>query len=45
MTEKTVEIGIITVPKPEDLIAAPGERIAPVFRKLTERETKDYIDL
>jgi len=45
MTEKTIEIGIITVPKPEELIASPGERIKPVFRTLSEREIKDYLDL
>lgn len=45
MTEKTIEIGIITVPKPEDLVASPGERVQPVFRTLSEREIRDYLDL
>jgi 20S proteasome subunit alpha 2 len=44
MTEKTIEIGIVTVPKPEDLVAMPGERLKPVFRKLNEREIKDYLE-
>lgn len=40
MTEKTIELAVVTVPKPEDLEIKSGERIKPVFRKLTEREIK-----
>lgn len=45
MTEKTIEIGVVTVPAPEDLVAPPGERVKPVFRKLTEEEVRDYLAL
>lgn len=47
MTEKTIEIGVITVPTPEEL-AEPrigGERVKPVFRKLTEEQVRDYLAL
>ena len=45
MTEKTIEIGVITVPTPESLVVPPGGRPKPVFRKLTEEEVKDYLAL
>ncbi|CDZ97589.1 20s proteasome subunit [Phaffia rhodozyma] len=45
MTEKTIEVGVVTVPKAEDLEVRNGERIKQVFRKLTEREIKDYLDM
>ena len=50
MTEKTIELGVITVPTPEELErhAAAGENAAtmrpkPTFRKLTEEEVRDYL--
>ena len=47
MTEKTIEIGIITVPTAEELAVEPlgGERAKPVFRKLTEEQVRDYLAL
>lgn len=47
MTEKTIEIGIVTVPTAEELAAVPlgGERAKPVFRKLTEEQVRDYLAL
>ncbi|KAG9128231.1 Proteasome subunit alpha type-2 [Ceratobasidium sp. 392] len=41
MTEKTIEIGVVTVPTAEELAEVPlgGERAKPVFRKLTEEQT------
>jgi 20S proteasome subunit alpha 2 len=49
MTEKTIEIGVITVPTIEELEAGKegGEsgRPRPAFRKLTEEEVKDYLAL
>lgn len=46
MTEKTIEIGIVTVPSgPEDLKAEVGGRVGPRFRKLSEAEVKDYLAL
>jgi 20S proteasome subunit alpha 2 len=50
MTEKTIELGVITVPTPEELErhVAAGEnagtmRPKPTFRKLTEEEVRDYL--
>lgn len=46
MTEKTIEIGVITVPSAEDLEAGKIEgtgRTKPTFRKLTEEEVRDYL--
>lgn len=46
MTEKTIEVGILTVPKPgENDIGPGGDRSKGAFRKLSEREVKDYLDL
>ncbi|QRW18988.1 20S proteasome subunit [Rhizoctonia solani] len=40
MTEKTIEIGVVTIPTAEELAEVPvgGERVKPVFRKLTEEQ-------
>lgn len=50
MTEKTVEIGIVTVPTQAELdaaalIGAETARPKPTFRKLTEEEVRDYLAL
>lgn len=49
MTEKTIEIGVITVPTPEELeankVGAETGRPKPTFRKLTEEEVRDYLAL
>ncbi|KAF5334048.1 hypothetical protein D9611_014817 [Ephemerocybe angulata] len=49
MTEKTIEIGVITVPTPEELEAESPDgitgRVKPTFRKLTEEEVRDYLSL
>lgn len=45
MTPDTIEIGIVTVPTPEQLIVPEGERMKPAFRKLSEEEVKDYLSL
>lgn len=45
MTEKTIEIGVVTVPAPEDRVPPTGGRIKPSFRKLTEEEVRDYLAL
>ena len=49
MTEKTIEIGVVTVPTPEELEAnrmgAESGRPKPTFRKLTEEEVRDYLAL
>lgn len=49
MTEKTIEIGVVTVPTAADLEAGKigGEtgRPKPTFRKLTEEEVRDYLAL
>ncbi|KAG9317561.1 nucleophile aminohydrolase [Chiua virens] len=49
MTEKTIEIGVVTVPTVDELDTAKdgGEtaRPRPTFRKLTEEEVKDYLAL
>lgn len=45
MTPETIEIGIVTVPTPEQLIVPAGERMKPTFRKLSEEEVKDYLSL
>lgn len=49
MTEKTIEIGVITVPTPEELEALDSDGLTghpkPTFRKLTEEEVRDYLSL
>lgn len=49
MTEKTIEIGVVTVPTPEELeagkVGAESGRPKPTFRKLTEEEVRDYLAL
>lgn len=48
MTEKTIEIGVVMVPTPEELEASavgPNVRPKPTFRKLTEEEVRDYLAL
>ena len=48
MTEKTIEIGVVTVPSPAELEAGKVEgtgRYKPTFRKLTEEEVRDYLAL
>jgi 20S proteasome subunit alpha 2 len=49
MTEKTIEIGVITVPTAAELemgkIGGETGRPKPTFRKLTEEEVKDYLSL
>lgn len=45
MTEKTIEIGIVTVPTAEQMQQKSGERLPPTIRKLTEAEVKDYLAL
>lgn len=49
MTEKTIEIGVVTVPTPEDLEAENRDgatgRVKPTFRKLSEEEVRDYLAL
>jgi len=45
LTEKTIEIGVVTVPSAEDLVVPAGGRPKPTFRKLTEEEVKDYLAL
>nr|VWP00690.1 Calcineurin subunit B (Calcineurin regulatory subunit) (Protein phosphatase 2B regulatory subunit) [Ganoderma boninense] len=46
MTEKTIEIGVVTVPSDAELAAGKIEgtgRVKPTFRKLTEEEVRDYL--
>ena len=50
MTEKTIELGVVTVPTEEELqafkdsVATAGtSRPKPTFRKLTEEEVRDYL--
>jgi 20S proteasome subunit alpha 2 len=49
MTEKTIEIGVVTVPTPAELeegkIGGETGRPKPTFRKLTEEEVRDYLAL
>lgn len=45
MTEKTIEIGIATVPTAEQMEIKSGERLPATFRKLTEAEVRDYLAL
>lgn len=48
MTEKTIEIGVVTVPTPEELeisAVGPNVRPKPTFRKLSEGEVQDYLAL
>ena len=49
MTEKTIEIGVVTVPTLAELEAEAPEgamsRPKPTFRKLTEEEVRDYLAL
>lgn len=44
MTEKTIEIGVVTVPSPAELEQGLG-RPKPTFRKLSEEEIRDYLAL
>jgi 20S proteasome subunit alpha 2 len=49
MTEKTIEIGVVTVPTLAELeegkIGGTTGRVKPTFRKLTEEEVRDYLAL
>jgi 20S proteasome subunit alpha 2 len=49
MTEKTIEIGVVTVPTLAELeegkIGGVTGRVKPTFRKLTEEEVRDYLAL
>jgi 20S proteasome subunit alpha 2 len=45
MTEKTIEIGVVTVPSPAELEQGELSRPKPTFRKLTEEEVRDYLAL
>lgn len=48
MTEKTIEIGVVTVPSQAELEDGKVEgtdRFKPTFRKLTEEEIRDYLAL
>jgi len=45
MTEKTIEIGVVTVPTAEAQVVPTGGRPLPTFRKLSEEEVKDYLAL
>lgn len=49
MTERTIEIGVVTVPTPAELaegkIGGETGRPKPTFRKLTEEEIRDYLAL
>ncbi|KAI0301860.1 20S proteasome subunit [Multifurca ochricompacta] len=49
MTEKTIEIGVVTVPTVAELeegkIGGTTGRVKPTFRKLTEEEVRDYLAL
>ena len=49
MTEKTIEIGVVTVPTAAQLEAEAelgvNARPKPAFRKLSEEEVRDYLSL
>lgn len=50
MTEKTIEIGVVTVPTSAEIEAAEGSELVnarpkPAFRRLTEEEVRDYLAL
>ena len=49
MTEKTIEIGVVTVPSATELegmhVGPETGRPKPTFRKLTEEEVRDYLAL
>lgn len=49
MTEKTIEIGVVTVPTPAEIeeakVGAETGRTKPTFRKLTDEEVRDYLAL
>ena len=48
MTEKTIEIGVVTVPSQAELEGGKvdgTDRYKPTFRKLTEEEIRDYLAL
>jgi 20S proteasome subunit alpha 2 len=49
MTEKTIEIGVVTVPTLAELeegkVGGTTGRVKPTFRKLTEEEVRDYLAL
>ena len=49
MTEKTIEIGVVTVPTLAELesstTTSANSRPKPTFRKLSEEEVRDYLAL
>ena len=49
MSEKTIELGVVTVPTAEELEAEPTDinfgRPKATFRKLSEEEVLDYLSL
>ncbi|KAJ3999515.1 proteasome-domain-containing protein [Lentinula boryana] len=49
MTEKTIELGVVTVPTPAEIeegrTGSATGRPKPTFRKLTEEEVRDYLAL
>lgn len=50
MTEKTIEIGVVTVPSVAELehastLSIETGRAKPTFRKLSEEEVRDYLAL
>lgn len=49
MTEKTIEIGVVTVPTSVELeqgkVGGETGRPKPTFRKLSEEEVRDYLAL
>ena len=45
MTERTIEIGIVSVPTAEQMETKSGERLPATFRKLSEAEVRDYLAL
>jgi 20S proteasome subunit alpha 2 len=48
MTEKTIEIGVVTVPtlsEQDEMKAGWSGRPKPAFRKLSEEEVRDYLAL
>lgn len=45
MTEKTIEIGVVTNPTAEEMVHKSGERLPATFRKLSQQEVKDYLAL
>ena len=49
MTEKTIEIGVVTIPTAAELemskVGSETGRPKPTFRKLSEEEVRDYLAL